>query len=372
VGYPPQQYPPAGQGGYPPQQQAPPGYQQGPPQYAPQQYQQGYPPQQQQGYGPAQQQGYGPPGGQNLWQQAYDLGDASGASYVEGWWPAEVVENAYGTTQAGDKEAWKTRFKFAPGTPNEGKIISTTLSMSLKQNDGQDNTKGLAALFRKLRAMGVPVGEKYGDPAGSQPFWNADPATGRPAMSFEQAAPMVIGRHVEVEVVYDADWGNSKVRGIRMQRGQAGAPAQQAGPPVQQQQQGAYPGGPAGPPMPGYAQQPPQPVGGQMAYNPVGTGQQPPPPGYGQAGPPAQQWQGQQQVPGHPGGMGEFAPQQQPGQPAAPPQQQQYAAPQQPAAGPPAQQMPPPQPPAPGQYNGQQQGQPADQGGAPPIPPWAQ
>jgi len=33
VGYPPQQYPPAGQGGYPPQQQAPPGYQQGPPQY---------------------------------------------------------------------------------------------------------------------------------------------------------------------------------------------------------------------------------------------------------------------------------------------------------------------------------------------------
>jgi hypothetical protein len=363
------------QQGWPGQPQQPqPGYPQGYPQQPPQQgYPQGYPQQQQQqqqqpyapqpGY-PAQQGGYPQQGGYgagpSAWDQAYEMGDASGAMYAEGWFLATVQESAFGTTQAGDKEAWKVKFNLDAG-PNAGAPITTTLAMSLKKNSGEDNTGGLSILFRKLRALGIPVGEKYGDGPGSQPFWRPQPQTGQPIPG-EVVAQMMMGRQVEVEIVSDHEWNNSKVRGIRMPRGAAppaGAPTQAApgGAPMppqayqgQPQQQPAFGGYQPGPPAQGYPQQPPQPVGGQPGYP-----QQPGAP-----------------YPGQPG-MGQFTQQGQAQQPGPP--MQQGPAPMQGAPGPmpPTQQQPAPAMPGAGMSpNGQPMQQEQQQPGmAPPMPPWA-
>lgn len=357
----PQYGPPGGQQGY---------QQQGPPGYPAQGYQQGGPPQ----YGPPGG-GYGQPGG-DPWQAAYDMADATGAAYTAGWWLAQASEAEFGTTRAGDKEAWKVKFQFLAG-PDAGKTITTTLSMSLRKNDGTENKNGTAILFRKLRAFGIPVGPKFGGPQDEVPFFVQWPGS---HVFGPMVAQIMTTRQVDIEVVYDDQWDNYKIRGIRMPRSAAGggmapAPAgMQQGPPPTQQGQWQQPQpGPQGPAQPVYGQQgPPQ---GQGNY-PLPPGQD----GYGQQGPPGYAPtpaapgvpqptpQGPAPAMGPPGGMAEFQ-QGQTWNPAGPPQQ-----------------MPPPQAPGPQQQQMQQQGPPpngqvppgqpqqAQQAppgaGAPPVPPW--
>jgi hypothetical protein len=316
MGYPQNpQYPPQGPQGYPPQGQ-PPGY--GPPP--------GYPPQgppPQQGYGPPpvygpQQQGYAPPqypppsAAEVNWERWYNEADnTGGGGYTPGWWPAVVEANEYGFTKAGDKRAFQVKVKFTAG-PNAGRSMANTQAISEWTNDGQPNTGGMGALFRRLRALGIPVGDRFGDPPGTQPWFRT--------MSGEQAAAMTIGRPLEVEVIEDTAYGNQKIRGMRPAAAGAGQPGPYAAPGPSPAPQG----GPQAPTPYGYAQQAPQgqqgpPQGmnpgapGTGQFTPAGAAQQ----GYpGQGQPPVQQAPGNgypQQA--QPAGPQPPAPGQAPGQP---------------------------------------------------------
>jgi hypothetical protein len=324
MGYPNPQYPPQ-QPGYGP----PPGYPpQGPPQgYPPQGPPQQYPPQQQyapQGYGPPPQQGYGQPpagGAEVNWEKWYNEADnTGGGGYTPGWWPAVVEANEYGFTKAGDKRAFQVKVKFTAG-PNAGRSMANTQAISEYTNDNQPNTGGMGALFRRLAAMGIPVGDRFGDPPGTQPWFRT--------MTGEQAAALSVGRPLEVEVIEDTAYGNQKIRGMRRAAAAAGQPGPYAAPAPPQ----GAPGGPQAPQPYGYAQQAaPAPQGmapgapGTGQFTPAGAAQQ----GYPQQAPPQQAPQPAQGYP-----------------PQAPPNGYPQQAPAQAAP------APGPQPQAPGQAPGQ-------------------
>jgi hypothetical protein len=312
----------------------------------------------------------------------YDNADTStGGDYETGWHPAHAEQCEYGLTQRQDKYAWTPVFRFDSG-PNAGKQMTTTMAISEFKNDGEVNTGGTAKLYRQLGALGVPVGEKFGDPPGSPSFWQLG-WTGEQVAAFMVSNPAP----VQIQVYYDDKWGNFKVGGIRRMRGPGGAPVQAPQAP-QQAPAPAMGGYQPGPPAPGYAVpgQPPAPAQGyppQQAPAPA-QGYQQAPPQY-QAGPPpqgapqpvqppqGQGWQPAQAAPPQQGippqhPMSEFQPGttwNPAGQQAPPPQQ---AAP----PGAPPQQAPAPMPPngMPPQQ-GQVPGQPPQQGGVAP-PPWKQ
>ena len=251
--YPPQppqgQYGPPQQGYGPPPTQAPQGY--GPPQ------QQGYgAPQPQPGYGPPPQQGYGPPpqqggapGGYGPaapdWRGMYETADNSrGGSYTTGWQPARLTGCEWGLTRNQDKYAWTSVFTLAG--PDNGREITTTMAVSQYTNAGEPNTGGTAKLYRQIGALGAPVGEKFGGPAGSPGFWDLGWTGEQVAAYMVQAAVPV-----EVKITYDEKWENFKVGDIRAARAPA-APPQQAPAPQGQPQYGPsgfappqQPGGPA-------------------------------------------------------------------------------------------------------------------------------
>jgi|SRR5262252_739738 len=375
MSYPPNPQYPGQPGGYP-QQGPPQGYPAGPPPQQQPPYYQGAPqqagPPAPQGYGPPAPAGYGPPGAPGAygpaepnWQAMSDVADTStGGDYEVGWWPAHAITCEYGLTKKQDKYCWTPVFQF-DGGPNNGRKMTTTMAISERKNDGSENPGGTAKLYRQCAALGVPVGEKFGQP-GVTPFWQM-------GWTGEQVASVIAqtGAPVEIEVYYDKDWGNYKIGGIRTPRGAGGQ--RLAAPPMQAQAAPA-PQGSYGPPM--QAPQPAQAAPAPMQAPPPGPPayqQGPPPQGAPQQVPP-QQWQPGQGIPPQ-NPMSEFQqgttwnPEQ--GQPgAAPPQQ--YAPPQQPPAGPP-QQVPGPMP-----GNGYpQQGQPPMQGQQPPQggvapPPWKQ
>lgn len=348
-----------------PYNQQPPWAQQGPPpQPAPGYGQQGYPPQQQPPYGqgpysgpPPPQQGYGPPqgggqGGEPVWDRMYENSEPGAGGLLlepEGRWPAVITASVWGPSKDGTKWGWTITAQFTDG-PHAGKSLVTSRIISEYKNDGTPNTAGISILFGELQAMGIPVGEKYGDPPGTVPFWRQGGG--------QAAAQAMAGRPVMVQTKNDYDYGNTKIQRIRAPR--PGQPTQ--APPAPQQPAAGQPapamgGYQPGPPAPGYG--PPQ---GQPAGYPPQGGPVPP-----------QSWQQASAATG--GGMGEFAQGQtwNPGPPAAP---------QQAPAGPPAQPpwaqqpngAPPPQGPPAGQQPPQAappQNQP-QMGGAPPAPPWQQ
>jgi hypothetical protein len=337
--------------GYPGQQQSPWGQ--------PQQPQQGYGQPQQpqggqygappgygpQGYGPSPQQGYGQMGGEPNWGQMYEQGEVrSGGMPLEpaGRFPMVVTESEYGAHFSdGTKWGWKLKAQFTDG-PHAGKTVSHNMAISEYKNDQTPNTVGMGILFRELAILGVPVGEKYGDPPGTVPFF-AQQGGGH------AAAQTMVGKPFSAEQ-YNDDYG-AKIKNLRPVRpGHGGVPAQA-------QQQPAYdkPGPAYGPyNQPGGGPQGyPQPGGGGVSGQQMGPA--------GAVGPtPPQPWQAAQQAQaapqGHPGGGGEFAPQGAPGQ--SPWGQNGAPAQGQAPAGPPPQ--------------GPPQGQPQPgMGGAPDAPPWA-
>ena len=356
----PQQGPPPGQGGYGP----PPG-QYGPP---PGQGQYGPPPQQ--GYGPPPGAGgYGPPpgappqDGQGGWavpepdmDRMYEEGDPNASNgYTLGRWPFVVEDVTYGMTAKGDKWMWTIRCRFTDG-PNAGRLITAYRALTEYLEDGKPNASGIAILYGELRALGVPVGPKYGDPEGTVGYWRQGPKVSNwPQQAFrnEDIGPAMIGRAGVIVVEKD------RKDPERTRSGRIYPPAMAAGPP-----QGAP--GPAAPPA-----QPGPPAPAMGGYQPG-----PPAQGYAQPGPqPGGQWPQQ----AAPGGTAEF----QPGttsNPGQPPQQpwpgQPAAGPPQQAAGPPPQAGPPGQPwPGNGAAPGQQEPQqapPAGQPGGPPRQPWEQ
>ena len=345
-GYPQQPYPQQPQQGYP--QAPPPGY--GQPPAAPQGYPQQPPPGYQQGPPPPAAAGYGGQAMEPAWAAMYEAGDPSkmGGSYTlpapsEGTWPAVVIKSVWGQSRNG-KPGWTPiEIQFTDG-PHAGQKLSDRRIISEKQRDGvTPNDAGIAILFGELRAMGVPVGEKFGDPPGTVPFFAQGPGGG------ERAAATMVGKPILARIKTDPDGYGSKIdRIMAAQPGQAapgvaGQPAQ--APP---QQYAAPQPAAAGPPQ-GYPQQPPaaMPPQGYPAAPPQGYPAQPPAqyPQQAAAAPPG---------PANPGGPGleQFAPQQAAAAPQAAPPQQGYPQPngapvqQQPAAAPPPQ-------------------------GAPPMPPWA-
>jgi len=364
----PQQGPPPGYGPNPPQQQPP--YYQGAPQQGPP-APAGYGPPAPAGYGPPQgydQGGYGPP--EPNWQAMADGADTStGGDYEPGWWPAHAITCEYGLTRKQDKYCWTPVFQF-DGGPNNGRKMTTTLSISETLNDGSSASGLTAKLYRQVGALGVPVGEKFGQP-GVTPFWQM-------GWTGEQVAGVIAqtGAPVEIQVYYDKDWGNFKIGGIRTARNAQGRAV--AGPPMQAQAGPPAPGMQQGPPMqaPQPAQAAPQGYPGQPAQAPPQQYAAPQP---AAAGPPPQQWQpGQGGIPPQ-NPMAEFQPGTtwnpgQPGPQQGPPPQAPQGYPQQapPQAGPPAQAPGPMQPPNgyPPQQGQPQPGQPP-QGSVPPSP-WRQ
>lgn len=337
-----QSQPPWGQQpqqGYPQQpyqQGPPPGY--GPPPGAPQGTygppQQPYQQQGPQGYGPPPQQGYGQQSAEPDWGRAYETGEARTGGMMlepEGKFPAVVTESEYGPHFAeGTKWGWIIKVQFTDG-PHAGKSLTHRMAISEYKNDGTPNTAGIGILFKELATLGVPVGEKYGDPAGTVPFFAAQGGG-------HAAAQIMVGKPFLAEVKND-DYG-AKIRIRALRPGQGGHQAPQTGAAPGQGYSPMPQQGPGAPPQQGQQ---------QFAYP-----QQP------QQGPtPPQPWQNAQQAQPQPqGGTAEFT-QQGTSNPAQPPWQQQNgaAAPQQAPAGPPPQGPP------------QQQAQP---GQAPGAPPWAQ
>lgn len=368
MGYPGQQQPPwsqpqqpqPGPGGYPPgggyTGQPPQGGQYGaPPGYGPQ------------GYGQPPQQGYGQPGGEPNWGQMYEQGEVrAGGMPLEptGKFPMVIAESEYGPHfKDGTKWGWKLKAQFTEG-PHAGKVLSHNMAISEYKDDGTPNTVGMGILFRELAILGVPVGDKYGDPPGTVPFF-AQQGGGY------AAAQIMVGKPFTAEL-YNDDYG-AKIKNLRPVRPGHGAPAQpQQG--QQAQQQFSYPaqGAPQGYPQSGGGPQAPQPW--QAAQTQAAPGQTPPTP---QAGAPATQG----------GGTGEFHPQTtwNPAGPMAPSGAGPAATGSTPAAVPNAAGPQPNQPPwgqngAPAQNQapagpppqGPPQGQPQPgMGGAPEAPPWA-
>ena len=362
----PQQGPPPGQGGYgPPQQGPPPGPQQG--QYGP----------------PPGAGGYGPPPGQYPPQQdgqsgwavpepdmdrMYDEGDPNASNgYTLGRWPFVVEDVTYGMTNKGDKWMWTIRCRFTDG-PNAGRLITAYRAITEYLEDGKPNAGGIAILYGELRALGVPVGPKYGDPEGTVGYWRQGPKVNNwPQQAFrnEDIGHAMIGRPGVIVVEKD------RKDPERTRSGRIYPPAMAAGPPTGH---APTPGAP-GP-------TPPTPPSPAPATQSAGTYQQGPPPQSYPQGPPqgGGQWP-QQPQPGQwpqqpqQGGTAEF----QPGttsNPGQPPQQPWPGQPPQQVAGPPPQAGPPGQPwPGNGAAPGQQEPQqapPAGQPGGPPRQPWEQ
>ena len=363
----PQQGPPPGQGGYgpPPGQYGPP--QQGPPP-GPQQGQYGPPP----GAG-----GYGPPPGQYPPQQdgqsgwavpepdmdrMYDEGDPNASNgYTLGRWPFVVEDVTYGMTNKGDKWMWTIRVRFTDG-PNAGRLITAYRAITEYLEDGKPNAGGIAILYGELRALGVPVGPKYGDPEGTVGYWRQGPKVNNwPQQAFrnEDIGHAMIGRPGVIVVEKD------RKDPERTRSGRIYPPAMAAGPPTGH---APTPGAP-GP-------TPPTPPSPAPATQSAGTYQQGPPPQSYPQGPPqgGGQWPQQPQQ-AAPGGTAEFQ-QQTTSNPGQPPQQPWPGQPPQQAAGPPPQAGPPGQPwPGNGAAPGQQEPQqapPAGQPGGPPRQPWEQ
>ena len=383
-GPPPGQYgPPPGQGGYgPPAQQGPPPGQYGPPPGAG-----GYgpppgPPQQQEG------QGWAVP--EPDMDRMYDEGDPNASNgYTLGRWPFVVEDVTYGMTAAGDKWMWTIRVRFTDG-PNAGRLITAYRAITEYLEGGKPNASGIAILYSELRALGVPVGPKFGDPEGTVGYWRQGPKVNNwPQQAFrnEDIGHAMIGRPGVIVVEKD------RKDPERTRSGRIYPPAMAAGPPTGHAPTPGAPGptpptppspAPAGPAA-GTYQQPGQPAPAMGGYQPGPPAQGYAQPGgqpggqWQQQGPPAGQWpqQGgtaefQQQTTSNPG---QPPPQPWPGQPAAggggaytqPPPQ---------AAGPPPQAGPPGQPwPGNGAAPGQQEPQqapPAGQPGGPPRQPWEQ
>jgi hypothetical protein len=329
----PQYGPPQGQGQYGPQTgYGPPqgGFQPGPPQGPPPGYgpPQGGPPQQ--GYGPPQGQ-YGPPqqgypqqaapgqdpGEAINWDQWYAEADASqgGGSYTTGWFQAQLADGDWTQTRNG-KPCFKLGFKIVAG-PDAGRKIRDTETISEMTRDNQRNTGGMAAVFRRLTVIGIPCGEKWGDPPGTRPWWHWAQTRAQSAAMAIQAA-VQNPRTVEIQIGYSTEFGYS-VDDVRALAGQP-----------QQAPQGSY--GPPGAPPPAQGGMAPQPYGQQPqpaagpppgAYGPAGGygTEQFTPQGMAQQGPPQgqpQQGYGQQVPPnGYPQ---QAAPQGAPQQPQGPPQ----------------------------------------------------
>jgi hypothetical protein len=232
----------------------------------------------------------------------------------EGSFPAVITESEYGPHfTEGTKWGWITKVQFTDG-PHAGKVITHNMAINEFKNNGDPNPQGIGMLFKELRILGVPVGEKYGDPQGTTPYFVQQGGG-------HMAAQVMVGKPF-LAVVKNSEYG-ANIRIRELKPGQGGAPAPQAA--TQQGQQ-------------------------QFAYPQQGQWQQP------QQGPPTQQGPpGSAQTP--PGGTSEFHPQTT-SNPAPPqPWQNGAGAPQQ------APVSPPPQGPA----QGSQQ-----QGRAPAAPPWAQ
>ena len=347
--------------------------------------------------------------------QGYDFGQlfgradmSSGVRIDEGVYDAVTVKSTWGKTKDGTKGQWTAETVITTGQ-YAGTKFTNSITVSPVKNDGEENTKGMGAMFRHLRAHGIPVPPQPGMPGG---FWEL-------GWSAEQVAQAMVGKPVQIVVKDDEYDGvtRSKIRDYQEPR--PGAPAQVQLPPQQPAYQNGYGQQPqyaAHQPPPGYGQ------GGQAAPGPWQNTQQPP-----QAVPGAPEW-AQPAVPGA-GGLGEFTgqgqsyqpgympppggggaayqpgydpgpvqggpgyPPQQPSQqyqqPGYPPQQQQQQQPPQ-GYGAPATAAPAPgaqyPPGAPSPSNGgqpamppwaqqgpPQQGPPQDQApGAVPAPPWAQ
>jgi hypothetical protein len=273
----------------------------------------------------------------------YETADNSrGGSYTTGWQPARLTGCEWGLTRNQDKYAWTSVFTLAG--PDSGREITTTMAVSQYTNAGEPNTGGTAKLYRQIGALGAPVGEKFGGPAGSPGFWDL-------GWTGEQVAAFMVqqGVPVEVNITYDEKWENFKIKDIRAARAPAAppqqAPAQQA--PAQQAPAPAMGGYQPGPPAQGYGppQQAPAPAQAPQGYPPQQAPQGPygaPPgtfPGQVSPGPtapapgaPPMTPQGFPAPAGNPGqpGMGQFTPQgqaqQAPPQQAGPPQQAPYPA----------------------------------------------
>jgi hypothetical protein len=202
----------------------------------------------------------------------------------------------------------------------------------------------MAALFRRLTALGIPCGEKWGDPPGTRPWWHyAADRRQAAALAIQQAVAQP--RPVQIKIS-DSDYG-FRVDDIRPASAQQ-APAGSYGPPGPPAPQP----GPQGPPpyggVPQPAQGPPQgqwgPAGepGTGQFTPQGQAQQPwagqppqqgpPQPGYQQnpqawnGVPPGQAPSGYDQPPPQqavPQGPPQQGPQPGPGGPGTPPWLQQ-------------------------------------------------
>ena len=307
--------------------------------------------------------------------QLYGMADMSGAVRIDqGVYDAVTTKSEWGKTKGGDKGQWTVTTQITTGQ-YAGTTFVNSITISPVKNDGEQNARGLGAMFRHLAAHGIPVPPSPGMPGG---FWEL-------GWTPEMVAQQMVGKPVQIVIKDDEYEGvtRSKIRDYQPPR--PGAPTQ-----VEQRQQPQQPQGQLGYPYPpgnnGYAQQPqyagqPQ---GPVAPGPWQNAQQPP-----QGIPGAPAW-AQPPVPGA-GGMGEFTGQGQSfqgyqGQPN--PYEQQ---PQQPQPGPQYQAGPGfPQGPQPTQdapYQPQGYGAPATgapapgapyQQGAPspgsqvPAPPWAQ
>lgn len=271
--------------------------QQGPPQQGPygaqpgQQFpgQAGPPPQQ--GYGPPQGQWgapaqAGPPAAAQGWgdgppqpdlDRLYENSKETGGDYAAGTWPFTVTEAAYGPTAKGDKWMWRAKLQLGGG-PDAGRVITAYLVL-VEDNDGL-----MFRTFSWLQALGVPVGEKFGDQPGTVPYW-------RQGWTGDQVAQAITGRGGMATIKNDDRGGKVDKIAAPAAGGYPAAPAPQGyaqGPP-----QGPPPGPPQqGPPAPQQQAwgQSPQPYGPPAQQGPPQGGYAPqgPPPPQQQAGPPQQ------------------------------------------------------------------------------------
>jgi len=358
----PGQQPPQGYG-YPQQPAQPaPGY--GPPQGAP-------PPPPGYGYGPpagyaAPPAAYGQQGPQAFdWGQLYndsDPGAGGGFDYADGDYPAVATEAQWTTTQAGDKHMWVIKWQFTAGQ-YAGRPVTAWRPVAPYQKDGQPNTGGISQLFEELQVLGIPVGEKYGDPAGTVPFWQL--AGGNWDQAGQMVAQAIPGRHALLKIGHDER--GSKVKRIKRP---SGAPAM-AQPAPQPPAQGSY----AQAPAPQYTSGPQAGGGGGAAAGQPAQpyAQAPMPPQAGQPGLGQFTAGGQAQQAGITGPPPGTVPQQ--AAPAAPPQPAQPALPFGPPQGQPPAAAAPPGPngmPMPGPAQQPAQGQAPGAPGGPPAAPWSQ
>ena len=319
--------------------------------------------------------------------QLYGMADMSGAVRIDqGVYDAVTTKSEWGKTKGGDKGQWTVTTQITTGQ-YAGTTFVNSITISPVKNDGEQNARGLGAMFRHLAAHGIPVPPSPGMPGG---FWEL-------GWTPEMVAQQMVGKPVQIVIKDDEYEGvtRSKIRDYQPPR--PGAPTQVEQ--VQQPQQNGYTQSYQVQPGVTYQQLPPQQSQyagqpqGPVAPGPWQNAQQPP-----QGIPGAPAW-AQPPVPGA-GGLGEFTGQgqsfqgyqsqsnpyeQQPQQPYPPQGQPQqgpppgYGAPATaaPALGAPYQQGAPSPgnqvPAPPWAQQPPQQGQPQEQPqGQPPAPPWQQ